>query len=490
MTNKACTKPTRLPFFSDQVEPPIGRSHRPFWRLPAVPALLPLLASSLRFLGLCVLMVGSLDVSAATLGGLRGAAILGQPLQLAIRVQIAADEEVSAACLQAEVLYGDVRQDALTVRVQAEGRDGTLSRTLTIRSANPINEPIVTVTVHAGCLQKTSQTYVLLADLSAQPRAATTAVAVQSHDQTTSRTGLPLPLSLSAVSNGPASLRSLEGFTPVLWHSNHLPDARLKLANWEPGTAQDLVLKPSDTLLFLEPLGNLARRAQALATWRALTATPESILREDARTQAVEGDLKTFKELTVHNQQSMAGLAERLQQTRQPRFFDPVVFWSVLLVLILAAGIAYMWRRPSNTSRATEPKQGGAPLQRKVLVPVTKQNATKQVFAPAPIPQVAEMTAIEASPKVAERGTYLYVHYPVVATLDAVQSAPHEASIASPAPFLTLAVDVEKKPSGFADFCVSITSAMCAIDVREITDESQQAEFFSALGKNDEAFAY
>jgi hypothetical protein len=107
----------------------------------------------------------SCGVSALSLGELRGAAWVGQALDLRVTVQL--DEPVNSdlSCFEAEVIYGEFPQPPGRVRVSLEPSSQAASTTLRIQSSNPVNEPVVTVNLKAGCAAKTARRYVLLADV-------------------------------------------------------------------------------------------------------------------------------------------------------------------------------------------------------------------------------------------------------------------------------------------------------------------------------------
>lgn len=68
---------------------------------------------------LAVLLVQwGFSAHAFTLGHLRGAAVLGRPLDVTVQVQVGPEEVLSSSCVTAEVFYAEARQSA--VKVTAE----------------------------------------------------------------------------------------------------------------------------------------------------------------------------------------------------------------------------------------------------------------------------------------------------------------------------------------------------------------------------------
>jgi pilus assembly protein FimV len=105
-----------------------------------------------------------LDANALTLGRVRGAALVGQPLETAISVELGQGEFATALCPEAEVFYADTRvsQDRVRVAVTAGAGQSAVVR---VSSAMPVDEPVVTVYVRVGCEQRSTRRYVLLADV-------------------------------------------------------------------------------------------------------------------------------------------------------------------------------------------------------------------------------------------------------------------------------------------------------------------------------------
>ena len=106
----------------------------------------------------------ALGSAALTVGRVRGAAWIGQPLALSIPVQLEPGTTDSALCAEADVFYADAIQDPSRVRVSQELDAQGDTRVVQVYSAASIDEPMVTVYLRVGCAQKVSRRYVLLAD--------------------------------------------------------------------------------------------------------------------------------------------------------------------------------------------------------------------------------------------------------------------------------------------------------------------------------------
>ncbi len=104
------------------------------------------------------------EAAALGFGQVRSSVVLGQPLNLAIPVSLGAGETIGAGCAGAEVSYGETQLPPISVRIRVtQGTDGNES-VLRVSATTVIDEPVVTVTLVAGCPTKVSRTLVLFAD--------------------------------------------------------------------------------------------------------------------------------------------------------------------------------------------------------------------------------------------------------------------------------------------------------------------------------------
>ncbi|MCX8518269.1 MAG: hypothetical protein ORN29_09480 [Rhodoferax sp.] len=118
-----------------------------------------------KWVAVAVVLAGTTLASAAlTLGQPLGGVWMGQALELQIPVQLDAWQPHPALCPEVDVYHGDVLQDRQQVRTQSVATANPTTVHLTIHSTVPVDEPVVTVVLRAGCDQKTYRSYVLLAD--------------------------------------------------------------------------------------------------------------------------------------------------------------------------------------------------------------------------------------------------------------------------------------------------------------------------------------
>lgn len=163
-----CPAGCRPGLFSDSARGLPRRFAPGYARIGQVNIFLHLLRSRGLFAGgvsLCV-MGGALAI---TLGPNTRSALLGQPLDLSMQMTLDAGDDPQALCLDASVFYADKQLDKSQVQVAAEKSGNTRESVIRVRADVPVEGPVVTVHLRAGCAQKTMRRYVVLA---ATPRSA------------------------------------------------------------------------------------------------------------------------------------------------------------------------------------------------------------------------------------------------------------------------------------------------------------------------------
>ena len=106
---------------------------------------------------------------ALTIGRPHGAVVLGQPLALSFDLQLDSEDNADSACVEVEVMQGDTRVDPSRVRVSTSAQ-GQNARVL-VKTTSPVEEPVVSVNVRAGCTQRVSRHYEFLSDFPGESRA-------------------------------------------------------------------------------------------------------------------------------------------------------------------------------------------------------------------------------------------------------------------------------------------------------------------------------
>lgn len=432
-------------------------------------------------------MAGGSEVSALTLGRLRGSALLGQPLDVTVPVQTSGDEDPAQTCFEADVFYGDGHRESgqITTSVQSGASSQTIQ--VRIRTSTRVDEPVVTVYLKSACGQKTSKRYVLLADLASEVTSSVPSVVsaapvvpsvlVEKNTAGPERTSaLPQPVVSKSTSKAVATAtapksQSAKVPKPV---SQSVSKARLKLTPLELGPERDPVLRSSNELMSA-PAEDLQKRVEALAMWRALNASAQDILKEEARMQALEGDLKRLGDMTAKNRQSLQDVTSRLEQSEAQRYANPLVYVLVVGLMACLAAIALLWqrlRRAGATDRPWWGTQDDVDAQSRLQEELEDEQE-------GPLTEVMTDRSGGTSVPTSFENRPLAVHDPAGVDIDLEMGE----SVFAPPQVGTAAF----KPSQPGDFLPSAAGALRAINSREMLDVRQQAEFFMTLGQYEDA---
>lgn len=433
------------------------------------------------------LVAGGSDVSALTLGRLRGSALLGQPLDVTVPVQTSGDEDPAQTCFEADVFYGDGHRESGQISTSVQPGTSLQTVQVRIRTSARVDEPVVTVYLKSVCGQKTSKRYVLLADLASEVTPSVAPVVLAA----------PMVLSVPVEKNTAGSERASASLGPVVSKSTNkavatatapkpqsakppkpvgsqpVSKARLKLTPLELGPERDPVLRSSDALTSA-PAEDLQKRVEALAMWRALNASAQDILKEEARMQALEGDLKRLGDMTAKNRQSLQDVTSRLEQSEAQRYANPLVYALVVGLMACLAAMVLLWqrlRRAGATDRPWWGAQDDVDAQSRLQEELEDEQGPLTEVMTDRSSGTSVSTSVESRPSVPHDPTAVDID------LEMGESVFAPPQVVSPA----------FKPSQPGDFLPSAAGALRAINSKEMLDVRQQAEFFMTLGQYEDA---
>jgi hypothetical protein len=332
-----------------------------------------------------VLAGTALGSAALTLGRARGAAWIGQSLELVVPVQIDPGQTEGTLCADADVFHGDSRQDSSRVQVQVMPTEQADSFNLKISSNALIDEPVVTVYLRAGCGQKSSRKYVLLADFpndNAAPLSRTVTA-------TAPTAPLVIPLQAAPVSGAPAAPASP---APAIAAVQVAPKASAKISQTSPAAAPSAakpatksaakeavkavaktlptesaskkqsapkVEKPPEgtkpvtagkSRLRLDPIETLNERVKTLESSTTAGPALEDLARDTQKMQLLQSDLKALLEQAVKNEASLMAMRDRLEQAESDRVPLALVYGLGALVVLCLGALAFLWRRRPTRS--------------------------------------------------------------------------------------------------------------------------------------------
>ena len=327
-----------------------------------------------KFVGIALLFV-AFSGHSLTLGRIRGAALIGQPLDMAIQVQMDAGEDAASLCFAADVFHADARQDAGRVRVTVEPAAQALTASIRVLSSAIIDEPVVTIYLRTGCGQKTTRRYVLLADLPSEvvpsslpfvvpttvaPSAKVAAVkfgttaSVDSVDSrsASARTQRAAPKAVArtaAVSTSPTVSKPVNVSTqgPARTEAKH-PAPPLGSVS-APSMRKSGSGRPR---LKLDPLELLSDRVANLDSFMNFEPS-EDALRERQKVQKLEADVMALRDAAARSQVNLLDLRARLQKAEEQRLPGSMVYalFGVVLVGLLAAGWYWYRQRQKPSAR-------------------------------------------------------------------------------------------------------------------------------------------
>jgi len=473
-----------------------------------------------RLLGWLLLAV-AIDSHALTLGRMRGAALLGQGLDVTVQVQTDPDESASSLCLEADVFHADTRQDPGRVQLTFDAPAAGQPVTVRIVSASAIDEPVVTVYLRAGCAQKTTRRYVLLSDIATEllasvpsrsgqlalvvpPAAPAGTAPLVSPNVAVAQTRAG---ETSAPPSGAAGVASTKPVAPARKRAASAPRkpaaaksaAAVVSAPLAPAVSEKLQAGRSagQSRLKLDPIEVLTER---VATLESSTANVPNELaareaQESQRLKALEDNVKSLVALASKNEASLLDLRTRLQQAESERYSNPLIYVLALLLLASLASIAVLLARRGRAASGTAGNWWNAsPAMEKARPPeamaTTGRATVTSGFAPvsAPVPvsvQDSQPTPLEQSRAGGPRSRPAPITQVDVSLVEMSEST-FDRLMQSGATHSAVRKAKETQGQPVAG-TVLPANGRRLINSDELFDIRQQAEFFVSLGQTDQA---
>lgn len=340
-----------------------------------------------------MLMGASVSTFAVSLDRMRGTAIVGRPFDVTLVARLGDSEELSALCIEAEVSFGDSLISPARVSTVLAAGSNAREVLVRVRTSPAVDEPVVTVNVREGCLQKNTRKYVFLAEVltgkaadlavssgeAAGPapmalptpgdagasarRADDVAGAVVAPSVSLRKRALPHD---TGRAKRPEKVQRMSGVSArvaaktALESAGKLSRSRLKLDPLDLAAGRDPILRASSELLTL-PSTDPQQRTSAAALWQALNVQPQQILRDGQRLNALETDVASMLAQSRQTDKAVADLRVQLEQSRSDRFSNWLVYALATLLLLSWGAAAYLWSR----NRRQYGGKGGSPWWRK-----------------------------------------------------------------------------------------------------------------------------
>jgi|GEM_PF-6738685 len=305
-----------------------------------------------RLLAVALAWFVGLPACALGLGEVQGAALIGRPLEIGVRLE-ADPGQAPPACAEAQVFYGAHRVDPAQVAVRTP--EATGAGTLWIRSARGVNDPVVTLHLRVGCEGQVARRYVLLAErppldlpaalaslaMSEGPAAIAVAAAVAAAPAPAAPAAPAAPLAPAETPRAapparkaPAPVTARLRLEPVATAATELPPLA------ESGPA----LRLAGALTLPAAEASADQRALLLAAWQALNAAPEDLRRHAQRHQSLQAEVQSLRQAVRQQEPALAALREQVQKLRRERYANPVVFLLAGLVVLATVSAVVGWR--------------------------------------------------------------------------------------------------------------------------------------------------
>jgi pilus assembly protein FimV len=269
-------------------------------------------------------------------GDVRAAALLGQPLNIALPVNLSEGETLTSECVSAEVQAGDSRLPPGTVRARVtQGRDAS-EAIVRISTTLAIDEPIVSLTVSAGCPTRITRTLTLLAD---PPLVTATAPAVTAPAAPPS---LPRPVATPPrVEGGAASTSPERASRPAA------PQRATARSAAAPPPAAAAEARPRLQLdsgaVAAAPAAVLAAEAQASAARDAARVAEAAASAAQQRMKDMEGEVARLRADSKAQTDALVELRKQLAQDRNRAGGDAGWWMPALLALAALLGVTSLW---------------------------------------------------------------------------------------------------------------------------------------------------
>jgi pilus assembly protein FimV len=441
---------------------------------------------------LCAAAVGGLVAAgllwapsavALSLGGHGGSATLGQLLDITVPVRLEGGESLTSECVSADVLFGEQRLPASGVRSVVEGQ-GDAAR-IRVRSLLPVDEPIVTVDVGAGCGSRVTRRFVLPA---AAPAATTGPLVRPITLPPLAATGLaadaPAPAVAAPVTQAPKTERTVRaagaGAPTQRMASSISPRLRMDLV--EPLPQANAQADASSIELAIQAVADATNAVRAVA--EAASAAKQRAAALEVTVDQLRAQAKDNREATEQLQRRLV-IAETASQWAWPLAGLCLVLGGLCLWLMGRAKAAAPPRSGPTTASGPSSEMGQSRNQGQPAPQSTSPVALQSVASPS---AHAAHAALAAKPASTSSGPAQAQFSPPEAWLPTLDNE------VTPSVLQALTARSHQPPESAVERTDPSLQSVPGrhalprdVSIEELIDLEQQADFFVALGQDDAA---
>ncbi len=406
--------------------------------------------------------------------------MLGRPLNLVFAVRTDGGQAADA-CISAQITAGDAPVSPSQVRVSPAATSAGPGTGIRVQTTQPINEPVLSVRLSAGCSGSVVRTYSVLAypaeALAPRQLVAAAAVAVPQ------RSAAPIAAQAAPVATPKRASRDVSAKTTKSAQTSQSPKrsktatriaaaptvaaagrSRLVMEPLSDWLEAPSVLRASSEIATLSP-ATPQLREEAAARWRALNMQPQEMLEEAARLVAQEGELAKQRAQAEREKAAALEVQKKLEQRVAERFSATVVYGLVALLLLLAGVLCWLWTwaRRTRTNVQASWTQAATP-HRDVPVSAARPQTPAQA---APTPYVDHSLRPQSTePELLPSGVM-----------------PLEFGLAQ------ADAKGQSEQPGHGEFSATAAAApvTAVVNPEDLFDLQQQAEFFVSVGEHDQA---
>lgn len=469
------------------------------------------------FAAIALLVFAAQPSMAVGFGRVVNATTLGQPLDITVPVSADPTEQITAECVAAEVMVGDGVLPSPAVHLRLDPSPDSAVQWLRIQSSVRVVEPVLNVTVSAGCASRVSRQFVVFVDPPLSAYEASVPVAIEPADLAASATALKVgsgsaaALSAAAASDGstradgstapPRSASSRQQRRPARQSvagrtSTETRQARASARKSRTiasattrgrASASRLQLERGTTLAAAPAMAaiasaptaaDVAASAAAIVAAAASAVSEAELANESQRQQIAELQRQLVQSRldTEVSNAAAAKLQARLQAAEASRYSLPWLVALTVAVAVLLFGIGVLLDRRRLARRPRRPSWSAerAPMR---PAPSTLKPVPSSTLDSARA--IAQLVDDDQRETLASTGPLPFTRTstPAVAARASVPSL----SSATESPFVETSV-----VSGTRTRSEPLRSAL-PVTADALIDLEQQAEFFVALGQEDTA---